>query len=124
MKTIAQLALAALVGSAASFGTYKYLDNSRPQDATQATLSQPPIHRVNYALHAPEASLNFAEAARASINGVVHVKTKTMRKNPHQYMHPFHRSSSIRASHRCSLRWAAGPGSSSRQTATSLPTTT
>jgi serine protease Do len=91
MKTIAQLALAALVGSAASFGTYKYLDNSRPQDATQATQSQPPIHRVNYALHAPEASLNFAEAARASINGVVHVKTKTMRKNPHQYMHPFHR---------------------------------
>jgi len=91
MKTFAQLALAALVGSAASIGTYKYLDSENARSGSQSAVVQPPVQRVNYALHTPESSLNFAEAARASINGVVHVKTRTMRKNPQQFVHPFHR---------------------------------
>lgn len=90
MKNIASLAVAALVGSAASLGTYHLLQrNNSPVQGMEAMV-QPPVQRVNYALHAPESSINFAEAAKASINGVVHVKTKTIRRNANPYMHPFH----------------------------------
>jgi serine protease Do len=90
MKNITSLAVAALVGSAASLGTYHFLQrNNLPAQGMQGMM-QTPVQRVNYALHAPESSINFAEAAKASINGVVHVKTKTMRRNMSLYMHPFH----------------------------------
>lgn len=91
MKNITSLAVAALVGSAVSIGTYTFLDRNGTSVQHVDTAVQAPIQRVNYALHAPESSLNFAEAAKASINGVVHVKTKTMRRNQGQNVHPFHR---------------------------------
>lgn len=91
MKNITSLAVAALVGSAASLATYKFLESDSTANQHVENMVQTPIQRVNYALHAPEASLNFAEAAKASINGVVHVKTKTVRRSHSQYVHPFHR---------------------------------
>jgi len=90
MKNFTSLALAALVGSIFSIGTYKFLEKDSTSAQYTDTSVQTPVQRVNYALHAPESSLNFAEAARASINGVVHVKTKTMRRSQQQYIHPFH----------------------------------
>jgi serine protease Do len=89
MKNITALIVAALVGSVVSLGTYRWLEGDRYAANSIDTVVQPPVHRVNYGLTAPESSLNFAEAAKASINGVVHVKTKTMRNSQH-YVHPFH----------------------------------
>jgi len=90
MKNITSLAVAALVGSAFSIGTYKFLDKDSLTVQSMDTMVQMPVQRVNYPLTSPESSINFVDAARASINGVVHVKTKTMRRSQQQYIHPFH----------------------------------
>ena len=90
MKNITSLALAAVVGSVFSLGTYKLLEGNQ-SNYTDAAIQSAPVQRVNYGLVAPESSLNFAEAAKASINGVVHVKTKSVNTNSFHYSNPFHR---------------------------------
>ncbi len=90
MKNITSLALAAIVGSVFSLGTYKLLEGNQ-SNYTDAAIQSAPVQRVNYGLVAPESSLNFAEAAKASINGVVHVKTKSVNTSSFHYGHPFHR---------------------------------
>jgi serine protease Do len=90
MKNITSLALAAVVGSVFSLGTYKLLEGNQ-SNYTDAAIQSAPVQRVNYGLVAPESSLNFAEAAKASINGVVHVKTKSVNTSSFHYGHPFHR---------------------------------
>lgn len=91
MKNITSLVVAALVGSAASIGTYKFLEKENAASHSMEKMLHTPVQRVNFPLTAPESSINFVEAARASINGVVHVKTKTMRRSQGHYVHPFHR---------------------------------
>lgn len=90
MKNITSLALAAVVGSVFSLGTYKMLEGNQ-SNYTAAAIQSAPVQRVNYGLVSPESSLNFAEAAKASINGVVHVKTKSVNTSSFNYGHPFHR---------------------------------
>jgi serine protease Do len=91
MKNITSLVVATLVGSAASIATYKFIEKDSANSQATEMMVQTPVQRVNYPLTAPESSINFVDAARASINGVVHVKTKTIRRNHNQYVHPFHR---------------------------------
>lgn len=90
MKNIGSLAVAALVGSVFSIGTYRFLEKDNGQVRFVET-PVTPVQRVNLPLTAPESTINFAEAAKASINGVVHVKTKSMRRGSNMYVHPFQR---------------------------------
>ncbi|MFC2176324.1 trypsin-like peptidase domain-containing protein [Bacteroidota bacterium] len=89
MKSIIGLMVAAATGALVSVGTYQYIDHRTLSEREEVQYYQIPTKRVKYSGATAETSVNFVEAANASIHAVVHIKTKVLGKGMRQ-VHPFY----------------------------------
>lgn len=76
IKTIVSYLIIAVIGGATVFGLQKIFDDSEKQKQLQQELSHVPSRTVSMAT-AVSGPTNFTEAAKKTIDGVVHVKTLT-----------------------------------------------
>lgn len=88
IKRISVYLVAALISVGATYGTYKYLESSRPYSNADTYNYGNSFNQKNVTLasYTDEAYPDFTEAAEKAVHAVVHIKSITVREAQYQQM--------------------------------------